>query len=176
MKLLLVCLFISIPVFSFAIRVSEYPLSYLVERNGFHKYANCVWWTVVTMTTIGYGDYIPKTSLGRLVTFMLSIWGVIIVSTMVVVLSTYVTPSNVQKKAFYMVSRLQQLTKLKQKVSLVLLHLTKAHLFFRKSKTLTPELKSEIKKFNQNLNEFSDMQDEFKSFNYSEPIQEIVIT
>ena len=49
-----------------------------------------VWWTVVTMTTIGYGDYFPKTLPGRSLTFILSIWGVIVTASMTVALDTFV--------------------------------------------------------------------------------------
>jgi hypothetical protein len=39
------------------------------------------------MTTVGYGDYFPKTILGRCTIFVTSIWGVFIVSLMVVALT-----------------------------------------------------------------------------------------
>lgn len=39
------------------------------------------------MTTVGYGDVSPATSLGRLVCCVLVLWGVLIVSVMVVVLN-----------------------------------------------------------------------------------------
>ncbi len=45
------------------------------------------WMTVVTMTTVGYGDYTPKTQLGRLIGALCVSWGVLIVSVMVVVLT-----------------------------------------------------------------------------------------
>ena len=81
-------------------------MSLITKNHGFDKYANCVWWTVVTMTTIGFGDFYPKTTPGRIMTFILSIWGVIIVSLMVVALSTFVTTSNSQNKTFSMIKKL----------------------------------------------------------------------
>lgn len=39
------------------------------------------------MTTVGYGDYFPATLPGRLVIFVTAIWGVFLVSMMVVALN-----------------------------------------------------------------------------------------
>ena len=45
------------------------------------------WMTVVTMTTMGYGDFCPYTILGRVIAVLCGIWGAFIVSVMVVVLT-----------------------------------------------------------------------------------------
>jgi len=47
-----------------------------------------VWMTIITMTTVGYGDYTPKTEIGRILGAMCVSWGVLIVSVMVVVLTS----------------------------------------------------------------------------------------
>ena len=39
------------------------------------------------MTTVGYGDYFPRTLLGRFFDVIIAIWGTFIVSMMVVVLT-----------------------------------------------------------------------------------------
>jgi len=59
------------------------------------------------MTTIGYGDYYPKTMSGRIVAFVLCVWGVIVVSLMVVSLSNYVLYDNNQKQADFMMKKLK---------------------------------------------------------------------
>lgn len=41
---------------------------------------DALWWAVVTITTTGYGDQVPKTSLGRVVGIVTMIFGVVIVS------------------------------------------------------------------------------------------------
>lgn len=38
------------------------------------------WWSVVTMTTVGYGDNVPRTLLGRLVGFLAMISGIVLIS------------------------------------------------------------------------------------------------
>lgn len=53
-----------------------------LERNNqsFKTLLDALWWTVVTITTTGYGDQIPKTTLGKLVGIFTMLFGVVIVS------------------------------------------------------------------------------------------------
>lgn len=39
------------------------------------------------MTTVGYGDFFPRTLVGRIIDTLLVVWGVFIVSSMVVLLT-----------------------------------------------------------------------------------------
>jgi potassium intermediate/small conductance calcium-activated channel subfamily N protein 2 len=39
------------------------------------------------MTTVGYGDFYPRTLIGRIIDTLLVVWGVFIVSLMVVLLT-----------------------------------------------------------------------------------------
>ena len=78
---------ISIFWFGYLIRVCEGPLNRIGMQN-FHAYSNSMWNIIITMTTVGYGDYFPITDLGRFIIFIVSIWGVTIVSIMVVTLIT----------------------------------------------------------------------------------------
>ena len=41
----------------------------------FKTVANGVYWAIVTMTTVGYGDYVPQTSLGRLLASVVMLLG-----------------------------------------------------------------------------------------------------
>jgi voltage-gated potassium channel len=44
-------------------------LIYVVEgtENGFHTIPKSIYWAIVTITTVGYGDIVPQTPIGRLI-------------------------------------------------------------------------------------------------------------
>jgi voltage-gated potassium channel len=63
-------------------------LMYVVEgpQHGFTSIPVAVYWAVSTMTTVGFGDLVPKTGLGRAIAsaMMLLGWGVLAVPTGIV--------------------------------------------------------------------------------------------
>ena len=40
------------------------------------RYSDAVWWAVVTLATVGYGDYYPVTAVGRIIAIFMMISGV----------------------------------------------------------------------------------------------------
>ena len=68
--------------------------------NDYRNYLNCAWNVIVTMTTVGYGDYYPITNLGRLVNIFVSIWGTFLTSLMVVALQNLLVFTDNEDKAF----------------------------------------------------------------------------
>jgi potassium intermediate/small conductance calcium-activated channel subfamily N protein 2 len=62
--------------------------------------SNTIWNVLVTMTTVGYGDYFPKTNMGRFVGASIAVWGVFIVSLFVVTLTNMFEFDSGETKAF----------------------------------------------------------------------------
>lgn len=52
---------------------------------------NVIWFTIITMTTVGYGDFYPRTLIGRIIDVFLIVWGSVIVSLIIVVLTNSLT-------------------------------------------------------------------------------------
>ena len=59
----------------FLASVAEYFLERDVQPAGFGSVPAAMWWAVVTLTTVGYGDVVPITLLGRLVAAVVMICG-----------------------------------------------------------------------------------------------------
>ena len=51
-----------------------------VEPDSFKNYFDAVYWATVSLTTMGYGDIYPVTTIGRIVTMISSIFGIAIIA------------------------------------------------------------------------------------------------
>jgi voltage-gated potassium channel len=57
-------------------------LMYIIEgqQNGFENIPKSIYWAVVTLTTVGYGDVVPVTTLGRTVAVFIMMLGYAIIA------------------------------------------------------------------------------------------------
>ncbi|KAL8006592.1 putative Ion transport domain, voltage-gated potassium channel [Plasmopara halstedii] len=51
---------------------------HVAQPTVFSNFSVCVWWSVETITSLGYGDIVPITSIGRVVAASLALWGVVL--------------------------------------------------------------------------------------------------
>ncbi len=87
---LLLVLFVSLSMtFAQMLRISEGEVSEQLAIFG-----NSLWCILITMGTVGYGDYFPITHLGRVVVFLAAISGIIISSLLILSLSSYLSMSS----------------------------------------------------------------------------------
>lgn len=54
------------------------------------NYFDAVWWTIVTSTTVGYGDIYPVTTLGRIIAMLLMVFGIGLIGTVAGFVGGYV--------------------------------------------------------------------------------------
>jgi voltage-gated potassium channel Kch len=76
--MLSIFLFIAMLVFSTLIFYAERP-GHLQEGGDFYAIPVGLWWSIITMTTVGYGDVYPKTALGCVIGAMCALSGVLLV-------------------------------------------------------------------------------------------------
>ncbi len=76
-------------------------LLYLVEgeRNGFTSIPRSMYWAVVTMTTVGYGDIAPKTVLGQFLASILMLTGFAIIAVPTGIVSMEISAATRAAKA-----------------------------------------------------------------------------
>ena len=99
---------LSITIFGMATRTFERPYN---DENGrkmdFDYVWNAMWMIVITMTTVGYGDFYPQTHMGRFVVVIACFCGVFLVSMMVVTLTESSEFSKSERRAYEILSRLK---------------------------------------------------------------------
>ena len=93
--------------FAYTLRICESPLIRNdASSNNLSLYTNTMWNIIITMTTVGYGDFFPRTDLGRLIIFLVCICGIFILSMMVVTLTNSIQPTSLEGMAIAVLERL----------------------------------------------------------------------
>lgn len=72
-----------------AVLLTAASLIWTFEPETFPTYWDGLWWSVVTATTVGYGDFYPRTGLGRSIGVVLMFLGVGLIGTFAATLSTF---------------------------------------------------------------------------------------
>jgi voltage-gated potassium channel len=94
-------------------------LEMLVD-SGINGFNNAMWWAIVTVTTVGYGDVVPETTPGRLVAAALMLVGVsaIPIATSLVV-SVFITRMQAKQHAQDAADRIEIVNRLDRIESLL---------------------------------------------------------
>lgn len=67
------------------IGISAFLISYLEDKS----LADALWWSIVTVTTVGYGDISPATAAGRVIAVILMIFGIGFIGMLTSTITTY---------------------------------------------------------------------------------------
>lgn len=67
--------------------VIMYNLEKGAENSQMTTLLDALWWCVATVTTVGYGDVVPVTSLGRIVALVYMFFGITLITTLLAVIS-----------------------------------------------------------------------------------------
>ncbi len=66
---------------------AEYLAEYKQPGANITKFGDALWWSVITITTVGYGDYTPITPVGRIIGTIVMFAGIGIAVTLVTVIA-----------------------------------------------------------------------------------------
>ncbi len=83
--------------------------------NACTNYPNALWLILITTSTVGYGDYVPQTPLGRIIILFVAIWGTLIVSIMVVVVGNTLNMEKTEVKTSRILNKLEMREEMEKK-------------------------------------------------------------
>lgn len=69
-------------------------IAHLIDRKDFPTFGVGVWWSVVTLGTVGYGDVVPRTAWGRVLGGVVILFGVTFISFLVAIVTSLFVDAN----------------------------------------------------------------------------------
>ena len=80
----------------------------LLEPNNFDNFLEGLWWSIVTATTVGYGDMVPHTDAGKFMAILIIIGGVVAVAAFTALMTTRLIEKKIfSKKGYEMLDTLE---------------------------------------------------------------------
>jgi len=71
----------------------------VIDHRDFPDYGTAVWWAIVTLATVGYGDVVPHTGWGRVVGSVVIVVGVTLLSFLIAIVTSYFVSVQEDEKA-----------------------------------------------------------------------------
>jgi hypothetical protein len=165
-----IILLLSIAIFGQAVRICEAPLSRITPEMDHFDYTNSMWSVILTMTTVGYGDIYPRTFAGRIIIFIVSMVGVVIVSMVVVTVMNIFQMSPLESKAYTVIKKINIRNKMKLGAANIISQLSKLHLIVKKNENLKV---SKLFELSNVMDEFSHDSRKYKNMKDVNPTEEI---
>lgn len=72
------------------ISISSVTMMFVENRS----FGDALWWSIVTCTTVGYGDISPSTAIGRVIAIILMIFGIGLIGMLTGAITTYFTSKH----------------------------------------------------------------------------------
>jgi hypothetical protein len=91
--------------FSFAFQITESKIP--VDSNPFIYFSNCLWFTFITATTVGYGDIRNFSHVGYILNIICMIWGTLLTSCILVILTNTLTLNSKEEEALSSLKRVE---------------------------------------------------------------------
>lgn len=82
-----------------AIAVVTGLIAHLIDKKDFPSFGIGVWWSIVTLGTVGYGDIVPHTSWGRVLGSIVIVFGVTFISLLFATVTSFLVSSDQEEAA-----------------------------------------------------------------------------
>ena len=157
----------SIFIFGYAIRNVELGFMQYKDKNNFQDWSfawNGFWCVIITILTVGYGDFYPQTVLGRIIAVVACLWGTFLISLMVVSLTISVEFTPQEQKAYEELKKGEMYSKLKKRALEFIRYSVRLKDFpEKKEDIIDPELKVKyikiLDQFKHSLHNFKTMRE-----------------
>lgn len=130
------------------IRVFERPFQDCTNLD-FEPYYNALWMATMTITTVNFADFYPSTHLGRVVAQIAGIWGLFLISMMVLVMTRSFSLTWKQQEALQRISLSRQAAKVIIAAFLMLVAKKRHGAFSAHWKHRRDSLETEVANFKQ---------------------------
>jgi hypothetical protein len=102
----LILFIIILTICSYSLRIFERVLDEETQKN-FSSFWNTIWCLIITMTTVGYGDYFPSSFLGRIVGIFACTCGIFLISMLIVTISNILELTTIEENVFKIIRRIK---------------------------------------------------------------------
>ena len=96
----------AIIVFGYLYRLFEQDFPTDSNKN-FNYMSNTFWLSIITMTTVGYGDFYPRSIFTKVVGVICAFYGVFAVSLFVITLTNYLNMDGAEERSFSLLQKLE---------------------------------------------------------------------
>ena len=162
-RLILTLLLLGTTVFGYALRISESPLYAADKSMDLTDFFNSCWLALISMTTVGYGDFYPRTLLGRLIIFVCCLYGMVVTSLLVAFMAQELQLSTAEYKAYTLINRLNYRLELKTTARQVVGQFAKLYLDNMKKRKTSTQQQRTLKQLYQKCKDIYALQNKIKS-------------
>jgi voltage-gated potassium channel len=90
------------------------------ERSGpghIKNFGDAVWWSVTTITTVGYGDFVPVTFIGRLIAVLLMVGGISVIGVITATVASWIIQRVAEEDAAKQAATAAQISTLRSEIA-----------------------------------------------------------
>lgn len=169
---ILACVFFgSILLAAWLVRIFERP-AFPFTGMDFSSYNNALWQVLITMTTVGYGDFYPVTHPGRIVTILVCVWGVMLMSLVVLVLMNLLELAGPEAASRTIMTRLEFKGNMRDVAARVIGCAVKCKRTIQGNGGQTCQLHTAMGRLRQSINQFQSMQIQKRSLYETDSFEE----